>query len=105
VAATGIVLGAGYMLWLYQRVMFGRLDNPANETLKDLTVRELATFVPLLVLAFWIGVFPKPFLEIIDKPVERIIRIVNPASVPRGPAAAALPAAVPPAGGRAIEVP
>ncbi|MGA2532484.1 MAG: NADH-quinone oxidoreductase subunit M [Candidatus Aminicenantales bacterium] len=105
VAATGIVLGAGYMLWLYQRVMFGRLGNPANETLKDLTARELATFIPLVVLAFWIGVYPKPFLEIIDKPVERIIRIVNPASVPQGPAVSALPATGPRAAGRAIEVP
>ena len=105
VAATGIVLSAGYMLWLYQRVMFGRLENPANETLKDLTFRELTTFVPLVVLAFWIGVFPKPFLEIIDKPVERIIRIVNPASVPQGPAVGGLPAAGPRAAGRAVEVP
>jgi len=78
IAATGIILGAGYMLWLYQRVMFGRLDNPANQSLKDLTVREFATFLPLLVLAFWIGVFPKPFLNIIDKPVEKVVRIVNP---------------------------
>jgi NADH-quinone oxidoreductase subunit M len=79
VAATGIVLGAGYMLWLYQRVMFGQLTNPANESLKDLTVREFATFLPLLVLAFWIGIFPKPFLAVLDKPVEKIIRVVNPA--------------------------
>ena len=79
VAATGIVLGAAYMLWLYQRVMFGQLENPANETLRDLTVRELATFLPLVVLVFWIGIFPKPFLDLIDKPVEKIVRIVNPA--------------------------
>jgi NADH-quinone oxidoreductase subunit M len=83
VAATGIILGAAYMLWLYQRVMFGRLENPANQSLKDLTVRELATFIPLLVLAFWIGVFPKPFLDLIDKPVAKIVRIVNPAAAPK----------------------
>ena len=79
IAATGIVLGAGYMLWLYQRVMFGKIVHPANESLKDLTVREFATFAPLLVLVFWIGVFPKPFLDVLDKPVEKIVRIVNPA--------------------------
>jgi NADH-quinone oxidoreductase subunit M len=79
IAATGIILGAGYMLWLYQRVMFGPLTNPANESLKDLTLRELATFLPLIVLVFWIGVFPKPFLAVLDKPVEKIIRVVNPA--------------------------
>ncbi len=77
-AATGIVLGAGYMLWLYQRVMFGKLENPANQSLADLNLREAATFVPLIVLAFWIGVAPKPFLRIIEKPVEKVIRIVNP---------------------------
>jgi NADH-quinone oxidoreductase subunit M len=82
VAATGIILGAAYMLWLYQRVMFGRLENPANQSLKDLTVREFAIFLPLIVLVFWIGVFPKPFLGLIDKPVEKIVRIVNPAAAP-----------------------
>jgi len=72
------------MLWLYQRVMFGRLANPANESLKDLTVREFATFLPLLVLVVWIGVFPKPFLDLIDEPVEKIVRIVNPAHFEAG---------------------
>jgi NADH-quinone oxidoreductase subunit M len=79
IAATGIILGAGYMLWLYQRVMFGKMTNPANESLKDLTLREFATFLPLIVLAFWIGIFPKPFLSVLDKPVEKIIRVVHPA--------------------------
>ena len=78
IAATGIVLGAGYMLWLYQRVMFGRIVHPANESLRDLTVREFATFAPLLVLVLWIGVFPKPFLDLLDKPVTKIVNIVNP---------------------------
>ncbi len=78
IAGTGIILGAAYMLWLYQRVMFGQLDNPSNQELKDLSFRELATFVPLIVLAFWIGIAPKPFLGLIEKPVEKIVRIVNP---------------------------
>jgi NADH-quinone oxidoreductase subunit M len=78
IAATGIILGAAYMLWLYQRVMFGKLENPANENLKDLSIREFATFFPLIIMAFWIGIAPKPFLNIIDKPVEKVVRIVNP---------------------------
>jgi len=78
IAATGIILGAGYMLWLYQRVMFGKLENPANQSLSDLNLRELATFIPLLILAFWIGIMPKPFLDVLDKPVEKIVRVVNP---------------------------
>ncbi len=78
IAAAGIILGAGYMLWLYQRVMFGKVDNPANQTLKDLTRLEMATLLPLVLFAFWIGLYPKPFLNLIDKPVEKVVRIVNP---------------------------
>jgi len=78
VAASGIILGAGYMLWLYQRVMFGKVTNPANQTLKDLTGLELATLLPLVLFAFWIGIYPKPFLDLIEKPVEKVVRIVNP---------------------------
>lgn len=78
IAASGIILGAGYMLWLYQRVMFGKLSNPANESITDLTIREFAIFFPLLILAFWIGIMPKPFLDVLDKPVEKIVRIVHP---------------------------
>ena len=78
VAATGIILGAGYMLWLYQRVMFGKLENVKNESLKDLTIREFATFFPLIIMAFWIGIYPKPFLNVLDKPVEKVVKIVNP---------------------------
>ena len=63
VAASGIVLGAAYMLWLYQRTMFGDVTNPKNEHLTDLNLREFATFVPLLILAVWIGLYPKPFLD------------------------------------------
>ena len=63
VAASGIVLGAAYMLWLYQRTMFGKIENPENEALPDLNLREFATFVPLIVLAFWIGLYPTPFLD------------------------------------------
>ena len=53
-AASGIVLGAAYMLWLYQRTMFGKVENPKNEKLADLDLREFATYAPLLVLAVWI---------------------------------------------------
>jgi NADH-quinone oxidoreductase subunit M len=77
VAASGIVLGAAYMLWLYQRTMFGKIENPKNEKLADLNLREFATFAPLLVLAVWIGIYPKPFLEFLDGPVTRVIARVN----------------------------
>jgi NADH-quinone oxidoreductase subunit M len=82
VAGLGVILGAAYMLWLYQRAMFGPLNNPANAPLPDLSAREFLTFLPLIALAFWIGLFPKPFLAVIDKPVEKIIRVVRPETVP-----------------------
>jgi NADH-quinone oxidoreductase subunit M len=75
---TGIILGAAYLLWLYQRVMFGPVTNPANEHLPDLNARELATLVPLVVLAFWIGVYPKPLFRVLDQPVRQIVERVNP---------------------------
>src|SRR5882724_6973275 len=52
-SVTGIVLGAAYLLWLYQRVMFGPVTNPANTNLPDLNLREYATLVPLILWAFW----------------------------------------------------
>ncbi len=76
--SLGVVLGAAYLLWLYQRVMFGPVTQSANEHLPDLNLREYATLVPLVVLAFWIGIYPKPFFALIEKPVENIVRQVNP---------------------------
>jgi NADH-quinone oxidoreductase subunit M len=76
--SLGVVLGAAYLLWLYQRVMFGPVTNPANEHLPDLNLREHATLIPLVVLAFWIGIYPKPFFAFIQTPVENIVRQVNP---------------------------
>jgi NADH-quinone oxidoreductase subunit M len=76
--SLGVVLGAAYLLWLYQRVMFGSVTNVANEHLSDLNLREYATLIPLVILAFWIGIYPKPFFAFIEKPVENIVRQVNP---------------------------
>ncbi|MDE0829878.1 MAG: NADH-quinone oxidoreductase subunit M [Vicinamibacterales bacterium] len=87
-AATGIVLGAAYMLWLYQRTMFGTIDNPKNENLPDLNLREWATFIPLLILAVWIGLYPKPFIDRLDSSVVRVMTRVNSADVPLNAGAA-----------------
>src|SRR2546426_203074 len=76
--SLGVVLGAAYLLWLYQRVMFGPVTQFANEELPDLNLREYATLVPLVILAFWIGIYPKPFFAYIEKPVQRIVEQVNP---------------------------
>ena len=76
--SLGVVLGAAYLLWLYQRVMFGPVTQFANEELPDLNLREYATLAPLVILAFWIGIYPKPFFAYIEKPVQRIVEHVNP---------------------------
>ncbi len=79
----GIVLGAAYLLWLYQRVMFGAVTNPHNEGLPDLNLREYACLIPLVVMAFWIGIYPAPFFRYLEKPVEALVRQVKPAYFPR----------------------
>jgi len=84
-AVFGIVLGAAYMLWLYQRTMFGRLESPENQKLKDLDLREILTLAPIVACCFWIGLYPKPFFEILDKPVAEIVQRLE---APTGPAVA-----------------
>ena len=76
-AVPGVVLAAAYLLWLYQRVFFGTVTNPKNEKLHDLTPREVLTFVPLLIMAFWIGLYPKPFFQILEQPVNQIVQNVR----------------------------
>src|SRR3954462_4828163 len=104
-AASGVVLGAAYMLSLYQRPMFGKIETPKNERLLDLNNREFATFAPLIILAVWMGLYPAPFLDRIRTSVEHVMGRVNPAyaqayadcggrALP-GPAAATAPAGSP----------
>ena len=77
VAASGVVLGAAYMLWLYQRTMFGKVENPKNENLADLNLRECATLAPLIILAVWIGLYPAPFLRRPEPSVNTVVARVN----------------------------
>ncbi len=76
--ALGIILNAGYMLWLYQRMFFGTIDNPKNEKLIDLSAREWIYMTPLIIMALWIGIYPKPFLSYIERPVNAVVRQVRP---------------------------
>src|SRR4051812_33994908 len=78
-AASGIVLGAAYMLYLYQRTMFGTVENGKNAGLADLSVREWVTFIPLIALAVWIGLYPAPFLDRINLSVLKVAARVDPA--------------------------
>jgi len=76
-AVPGVVLAAAYLLWLYQRVFFGKVTNPKNEKLPDLSPRELLTFTPLIILALWIGLYPKPFFQILEPPVNQLVKDVR----------------------------
>jgi len=77
-AVLGVILAAAYLLWLYQRVFFGPVTNPKNEKLRDLNAREILYFAPLVLAAFWIGLYPKPFFEILEQPVNQLVQTVRP---------------------------
>jgi NADH-quinone oxidoreductase subunit M len=77
-AAVGIILNAAYMLWLYQRMFFGNVDNPKNEKLTDMSGREWAYMIPLVALSLWIGVYPKTFTDYIIKPVNSVVQQIRP---------------------------
>jgi NADH-quinone oxidoreductase subunit M len=74
---AGIALGAAYLLWLFQRTMLGEVAEK-NAGLRDLSAREIAVFAPLLVCAFWIGIYPKPFFQVMERPVAQIVERVQP---------------------------
>jgi NADH-quinone oxidoreductase subunit M len=73
----GIIFAAVYMLWMYQRVVFGAVRHEENRRLPDLSARELATLVPILVLIVWIGVYPKPFTGVTESAVAQLIATVK----------------------------
>jgi NADH-quinone oxidoreductase subunit M len=72
-AATGVILGAAYMLYMYRRVIFGRLEKEALKTIADLNWREVAVFAPLIVLVLWMGIYPMSFLEVMDQSVAELV--------------------------------
>jgi NADH-quinone oxidoreductase subunit M len=69
-AVLGIILGAAYMLWAFQRVMFGELDKPENTRITDANGREVAYMIPLVILMIWIGIYPKPYLRTMEASVS-----------------------------------
>jgi len=73
VATTGVILAAVYMLWMFQRVMFGTVTHSENEKIRDMTRHEFATLIPLLALIFWIGIYPKPFLDTMDASIKHVL--------------------------------
>jgi NADH-quinone oxidoreductase subunit M len=77
-AVTGVILGAAYLLMMYQKTILGQVTNPRNLGLRDLSFRELATFLPLIAWAIWIGIYPKPYFDVLERPVAQIVERVRP---------------------------
>ncbi len=76
-AATGVILGAAYMLWMTQRVVFGKITKRENLNLKDINAREFLTLLPIIGLILWIGIYPKHFLSLSSASTARIAEIVE----------------------------
>jgi NADH-quinone oxidoreductase subunit M len=72
-AATGMVLGASYMLYLYRRVSFGRITRDDLRALLDLSPREYVVFAPLIVLTLWMGIYPQSFLSFFEASVAALV--------------------------------
>ncbi|MCY4591969.1 MAG: NADH-quinone oxidoreductase subunit M [Alphaproteobacteria bacterium] len=72
-AATGVVLGAAYMLWVYRRIIFGTLEKENLKGILDLSPREVCVFAPLVVLVFWMGLYPASFLDMMAVSVDHLI--------------------------------
>jgi NADH-quinone oxidoreductase subunit M len=80
-AAVGVILAAIYMLYMFQKMFLGPVDKEENRSLLDLNLREVVTLVPLLVFIFWIGLYPKPFFNLMAPTVENLVAAVHTASV------------------------
>jgi NADH-quinone oxidoreductase subunit M len=76
IAALGVILAAVYMLWMYQRVMFGELTHEDNRHLRDLNLREVVVLVPIVLVIVWIGMYPQPFLTRIEASTRAIVERV-----------------------------
>jgi NADH-quinone oxidoreductase subunit M len=80
IAATGVIFAAAYLLWAIQRILFQKVDNPANAKLPDLSPRELMVLAPLLACIVWIGVYPAPILRRIEPSARALVTQVREAA-------------------------
>jgi NADH-quinone oxidoreductase subunit M len=72
-AATGMILGAAYALWLYRKIMFGELTKESLKAILDMNRREVVVFLPLVLLALWMGVYPSSFLDPMAPSVDKLV--------------------------------
>ena len=80
-AAAGVIMAAIYMLSMFQKLFLGPLDKDENKAVKDINLREIITLVPLVILIFWIGLYPKPFFDLIGPSVDKLVTLLQAASV------------------------
>ena len=73
IAATTLVLGAAYTLWMYKRVIFGAVGNPHVAQLKDINLREFLVLGLLALAVLWMGIYPKPFADVLHTSVDDLI--------------------------------
>jgi NADH-quinone oxidoreductase subunit M len=81
VAVLGVILAAVYLLFMFEKVFLGPVSVKENLTLKDMSMREIITLIPLIILIFWIGVFPAPFYALINPTVEKLASAVQTAAL------------------------
>ena len=81
VATAGVILSAVYMLWMYQRVIFGEVTNPKNKKLVDLDFREKLILLPLVALIFWMGIYSESFLRKMDTSVSQVLQHLKSSAV------------------------
>ncbi|MAT40170.1 MAG: NADH-quinone oxidoreductase subunit M [Ectothiorhodospiraceae bacterium] len=84
IAASGVVLAAVYMLWMFQRVVFGTIKHEENAKLKDLNSREIGLLLPIIILIFWIGLYPSTFLSKSEKSIQRVVNVLEEAHAQHG---------------------
>jgi NADH-quinone oxidoreductase subunit M len=81
-AASGVIFAAVYLLWMYQRVVFGEVKNPKLDGLKDMNAREIFVLAPIFIFIVWIGIYPTTFLKVSDKSTAKVVKqIYHPVKV------------------------
>jgi NADH-quinone oxidoreductase subunit M len=80
-SALGVILAAVYMLFMFQKLFLGPVDKEDNRNLKDIGWREILTLAPILVFIFWIGIYPKPFFDLVAPSVDQLVTVLQSAAL------------------------